>query len=175
MQHELARHRYKKVNDKYEIFETTLLTYQKFDYIMVDDVMASIKSQLTPKMLRPKYRQEAKTNLLRGHCYHSCQALFHLMDKKLDIMRAPDSFDDWHWWLQDGKKILDITAEQYYNVGKVPPYEDGKKAQWTGFRGRPQRNTLCIMRGVLGDGNFREETEQYIISELNDYEYETCQ
>ena len=157
MQHELARHRYKKVNGKYEIFETTLLTYQKFDYIMVDDVMASIKSQLDADMLRPKYRQEAKTNLLRGHCYHSCQALFYLMDKKLDVMRAPDAFDDWHWWLQDGKKRLDITAEQYYNVGEVPPYEDGKKAQWTGFRGRPQRNTLRIMRGVLGHGNYVEK------------------
>ena len=70
------------------------------------------------------------SNPMFGHCYHSSQALFHLMDTNvLEQRTAVDYHDCSHWWLVDKTtdKIYDITADQYYHVGQTPPYVDGKK------------------------------------------------
>ena len=40
----------------------------------------------------------------------------------------------YHWWVQDkAGKIIDLTADQYYSKGRVPPYDKAEKAGLLGF------------------------------------------
>ena len=72
----IERHRYK---DK-EIFQTRTLTYNPYPMTEIESVMGSIASNLKPEMVTKKYRAENATNPMFGHCYHSSQALYYLMD-----------------------------------------------------------------------------------------------
>jgi hypothetical protein len=81
--------------------------------------VTSLLEQLTPDLLTKKYREENVRNPMFGHCYHSTQALFYLMDTdKLIPMSGIDYRNDTHWWLQDGETIYDVTADQYYSMGQ---------------------------------------------------------
>jgi len=66
-------------------------------------------------------------------------------------MSGEDYRGEKHWWLQNGERIYDITAEQYYSVGKLPPYASGKKSKWYGWKQRPQQISLDLMVKVLGE------------------------
>lgn len=152
----VERHRYK---DK-QIFQTRRLTFQPYRYSEANMslVMGLIRRNLTPDLLTPKYREENVTNPMYGHCYHSTQALFYLMDTDLLVpMSGLDYREDYHWWLQNGDKIYDLTAEQYYSVGKLPPYENGKKSKWYGWGQRPHQRSLDLMVRVLGKDNVTDE------------------
>jgi hypothetical protein len=145
----VERHRYK---DK-KIFKTRRLTFDPYRYSEANMslVMGSIRKNLTPDLLSTKYREDNKTNPMFGHCYHSTQALYYLMDTdSLIPMSAIDYRNDPHWWLQDGDKIYDITADQYYSVGKLPPYENGKPSKWYGWKQRPHQRSLNLIVRVLG-------------------------
>ena len=146
----VERHRYK---DK-EIFQTRTLTYNPYPMTEIESVMGLIVSNLKPEMVSKKYREENLTNPMFGHCYHSSQALFYLMDTDvLEQRTAIDYHDEAHWWLVDTTtdKVYDITADQYYHVGQTPPYDDGKKKPWYGWKQRPHQRTLDLMVLVLGD------------------------
>ena len=146
----VERHRYK---DK-KIFQTRTLEFQPYHYSENNMalVMGLIAQNLTPDLLTPKYREENLINQKYGHCYHSTQALFYLMDTdELQPMNGIDYRGDYHWWLQNGERIYDITAEQYYSVGKLPPYHQGKKAKWYGWGQRPHQRSLNLIVRVLGD------------------------
>ena len=146
----IERHRYK---DK-EIFQTRTLTYNPYPMTEIESVMGLIVSNLKPEMVSKKYREENLTNPMFGHCYHSSQALFYLMDTNvLEQRTAIDYHDEAHWWLVDttNEKIYDITDDQYYHVGQTPPYDDGKKKSWYGWKQRPHQRTLDLMVLVLGD------------------------
>ena len=83
--------------------------------------MGYIAGKLTPDMVTKKYREENAGNPMFGHCYHSSQALYYLMDTdRLEQMSAIDYHDCSHWWLRDKitNEIFDITAEQYYSVNQ---------------------------------------------------------
>lgn len=152
----VERHRYK---DK-KIFQTRRLTFQPYRYSEANMslVMGLIRSNLTPDLLTPKYREENITNPMYGHCYHSTQALFYLMDTDLLVpMSGFDYREDYHWWLQNGDNVYDLTAEQYYSVGKLPPYENGKKSKWYGWGQRPHQRSLDLMVRVLGRDNVTDE------------------
>jgi len=126
----------------------------------IELVMGLIVSNLKPEMVSKKYREENATNPMFGHCYHSSQALFHLMDTDvLEQRTAIDYHDEAHWWLVDNTtdKIYDITADQYYHVGQTPPYP-GKKKPWYGWKQRPHQKTLDLMVLVLGDRLALDET-----------------
>ena len=145
----VERHRYK---DK-KVFQTRRLTFDPYRYSEANMslVMGSIRKNLTPDLLSKKYREDNKTNLMFGHCYHSTQALYYLMDTySLIPMSGTDYRDDIHWWLQDGDKIYDVTSEQYYSVGKLPPYENGKPSKWYGWKQRPHQRSLDLIVRVLG-------------------------
>jgi hypothetical protein len=47
--------------------------------------------------------------------------------------------------------FYDVTAEQYYSVGQLPPHQNGKKSKWYGWKGRPQQISLDLMVRVLGE------------------------
>ena len=146
----VERHRYK---DK-EIFQTRTLTYNPYPMTEIESVMGYISNNLTPELVTKKYREENETNPMFGHCYHSSQALFYLMDTNvLEQRTAIDYHDEAHWWLVDTTtdKVYDITADQYYHVGQTPPYVDGKKKPWYGWKQRPHQRTLNLMVRVLGD------------------------
>jgi len=144
----VERHRYN--GDK--IFETRSLRFVPFSYEpeVVNSVVKTIAEQLTPDLLTKKYREENVTNPMYGHCYHSSQALFYLMDTdKLVPMSGIDYRNDTHWWLQDGETIHDATADQYYSVKQVPPYSTGKKSVWYGWKQRPHQRSLKLIMRVL--------------------------
>ena len=98
------------------------------------------------------YPSDLLTNKYYGHCYHSSQALYYLMD--CDIL-TPMSGEDYrgekHWWLQNNVKVYDCTAHQYLDKGQIPPYNTGKKSKWYGWKQRPQQVSLNLMKRVLKD------------------------
>jgi hypothetical protein len=144
----VVRHSYKDG----EISETRILRFLPFYYTekITESVMNVIRIQLSPDLLTKKYREENVTNPMYGHCYHSTQALFYLLDTdRLVPMSGIDYRNDTHWWLQDGETIYDVTADQYYSVGQVPPYATGKKTAWYGWKQRPHQRSLNLMMKVL--------------------------
>ena len=147
----IQRHRYK---DK-KIFETRTLTFDAYPYSEIDLVIGLIQDNLTPDLLKGRkslmYPSDVLTNKYYGHCYHSSQALHYLIDTdKLVSMSGEDYRGEKHWWLQDGEKIYDCTANQYIDKGENPPYNIGKKTNWYGWKQRPQQISLELMKRVLG-------------------------
>ena len=151
MQKKIERHRYKDN----VIFETRTLVFESYPYSDINLVMSLLRLKLTPDLLshkRLKYRQDLLTNKYYGHCYHATQALYYLIDTdRLVSMKGEDYRGESHWWLQNDDKIYDVTADQYYSVDKTPPYEQGKKTKWYGWKQRPQQITLDLMKRVLDD------------------------
>lgn len=160
----ILRHKY----DKKDIIETRKLSFKPYHYseLNMSLVMGLIRKNLTYDLLKGRkklmYPNDIETNKYYGHCYHSSQALFYLMDTdQLVSMSAEDYRGEKHWWLQNGERIYDVTAEQYYCVGKIPPYSKGKKSKWYGWKGRPQQITLDLMVKVLGDRLIDDEILTY--------------
>jgi len=143
-----------------QIFQTRRLTFNPYVYSEYSMclVMGLIKRHLTPDLLTPKYREENKINPTYGHCYHSTQALFYLMNTdKLIPMSGIDYRGDYHWWLQDGERVYDVTGDQYYIVEKLPPYHNGKKGKWYGWGKRPHQRSLDLIVRVLGKENVTDD------------------
>ena len=158
----LERHRYEGKN----ITQTRRLVYEPFAFEDINLVMSYIAGKLTPELVTKKYREENASNPMFGHCYHSSQALFYLMDTDvLEQRTAIDYHDCSHWWLVDTTtdKVYDITADQYYHVGQTPPYVDGKKKPWYGWKQRPHQRTLDLMVLVLGDRLALDKTVNHSI------------
>ena len=154
----VERRRYR---DK-KAFQIRTLEYEPFPMTEIESVMKCIASNLEPKMVTKKYREENANNPMFGHCYHSSQALFHLMDTDvLEQRTAVDYHGCSHWWLVDKttEKIYDITADQYYHVGQTPPYAKGVKKPWYGWQQRPHQRTLNLMIKVLGKENVLDKIE----------------
>ena len=146
---EVVRHSYKDG----QISETRTLRFVPFYYSEegAESMMKIIRTQLTPDLLTKKYRKENETNPMYGHCYHSTQALFYLLDPHdLIPMSGIDYRGDTHWWLYDDRGVIyDTTSDQYYSVGQVPPYDVGKKTQWYGWKQRPHQRSLDLIMRVL--------------------------
>ncbi len=148
----VERHRYK---DK-KIFQTRILSFYAYPYSEIDLVIGLIQDNLTEDLLKGRkslmHRGDIKTNKYYGHCYHSSQALHYLMEcDTLIPMSGEDYRGEKHWWLQDGVKIYDCTAAQYLDKGQLPPYDNGKKSVWYGWKQRPQQVSLKLMKRVLKD------------------------
>ena len=147
----IQRHRYK---DK-KIFETRTLSFDPYSYSEIDLVIGLIQDNLTPDLLKGRkslmYPSDVLTNKYYGHCYHSSQALYYLIEyDKLTPMSGEDYRGEKHWWLQDGQKIYDCTSQQYTFVNQSPPYDVGKKSKWYGWKQRPQQISLELVKRVLG-------------------------
>lgn len=142
------------------IIETRTLTFEPWSIYHFDHVLNLIQQNLTLDLLNHKrllFPEDKGVNRYYGHCYHASQAMFYLIDtNELDPMSAEDYRGEKHWWLQYidpeyGEMIYDCTAEQYWSVNQNPPYQEGKKTKWYGWKGRPQQVTLELMKRVLGD------------------------
>lgn len=150
---EIQRHRY----DKNTIIETRRLIFEPYEFNenMMHLVIGLIQRNLSSDLLRYKrlkYPEDKNIVQYYGHCYHATQALYYLMNTdELIPMSAEDYREEKHWWLEYSDRVYDCTAEQYWTVGKLPPYEKGKKTAWYGWKGRPQQVSLDLMVKVLGE------------------------
>ena len=152
----LERHSYKKVDGEWQITKTMSLTYEKIPYSLscLSQCLVKLEECLTPDLLTPKYREENESNPMYGHCYHTTQAMYYLLDTDtLDIMSAKDWRGDKHWWLRDRETNddIDMTVDQYYSIGKEPPHEDGKISKWYGWKHRPHGRTLKLIQKMQPD------------------------
>ena len=146
----IQRHDY----DGNDIISTRTITINPVEYTQenIERLIQTIRDNLTPDLLKFKRLKYKGDSRYYGHCYHSSQALYFMMDTdKLTPMSAIDWRDEKHWWLQDGNTIYDVTEDQYYSRSKVPPHSKGKKSVWYGWKQRPQQITLDLMVRVLGD------------------------
>ena len=146
----VERHRYK---DK-KIIQTRTLTFEPYSYDEIDTVIEKIQDNLSSDFLKGKkvlmYPDDITTNKYYGHCYHSSQALYYLIDTdRLVPMSGEDYRGEKHWWLQDGDKIYDATVNQYLDKKQDPPYNEGRKSKWYGWKQRPHQITLELMKRVL--------------------------
>ena len=156
----VKRHRYK---DK-KIFQTRTLTFEayRFSELNMCLVMGLIQKNLKEDLLKGRkslmYPNDKGVNKYYGHCYHSSQALYYLIDTdKLVPMSGEDYRGEKHWWLQHGDNVYDCTAEQYLDKGQLPPYNNGKKSVWYGWKQRPQQVSLNLMKTVLRDKLISDE------------------
>ncbi len=103
-----------------------------------------IKDNLTPDLLPKKWVGRNATNPSFGHCHTASSCLQKVFGtKELKLYRALDDEGIWHWWCMDKEGLLiDLTDEQYFSVGRVPPYENGEKASTLGFEYRNRVRTL---------------------------------
>ena len=110
----------------------------------------AVRAALTPDLLRPAYRGHAD-NPLYGHCYVASEALFHLLggrDSGYSPCFGKDDHGVTHWWLEDpltGDR-LDITADQYYSVGREPPYAARKSGGF--LTNEPSKRARIVMSRV---------------------------
>ena len=133
-----------------------ILEYEQYKYPDdLDMVSKLIANNLELKFCPPRYRELNMGNPLFGHCYHATQALyFFFKDANLKTMSAKcQSRAEQHWWLQDGDKIIDITAGQYDALDFDPPYGKGKETKWYGWRYRPHRKSQDLMKLVQPSAN----------------------
>ncbi len=103
--------------------------------VTIATLIRAIQQCLTPDLLKPQYRDGNTRNPRFGHCYHSAEALYHLirglnLPTKYHAYRPCRGVDDQgiaHWWLQSERgNILDPTVEQYTSRGANPPYDAGR-------------------------------------------------
>jgi len=95
----------------------------------IETIIQKVKSNLTPDLLKPIYREKNKTNPMFGHCYVATEGLYHLLQSSEYFPHcARDEDGIVHWWLEDGTgNRIDATREQYDLEKKLPPYDKGKK------------------------------------------------
>ena len=143
--------KYTKVNGQYIKWAAWVLEYKQYSYPdELEEVSSKILSHLELKFCPPKYRKLNMENPLFGHCYHVTQAMyFFFKDVDLKVMSAKcQGPAEQHWWLEDGDKIIDITAGQYDAFDFDPPYYNGRITNWYGWRNRPHRKTQDLMKLV---------------------------
>ena len=138
-----------------KIVKQRILTFEPYSYDEIDVVIKKIQDSLSPDLLKGRKKLMYRSDLNRikyyGHCYHSTQALYYLMDTdKLVPMSGEDYRGEKHWWLQDDNLIYDVTEKQYYMNSQKPPHSKGKKTDWYGWKQRPQQSSLELMKRVLG-------------------------
>ena len=152
----LERPCYQKGASEWVVIKKDILHYHKIPYTisMILECSRRLRECLTPDLLTKKYRVENETNPMYGHCYHATQAMYYLLDTDtLDPMSARDYRGDLHWWLRDRENgfVIDMTADQYYSVGKEPPHNKGKVSKWYGWKQRPHKRTMHLMMKMQQD------------------------
>ena len=93
-----------------------------------------IRKNLTPDLIAKKWRERNSRNPTFGHCHTAAGCLYKLFGPKAMHMHRGFDGQIYHWWVVDKNgNIIDLTSEQYTSIGKVPPYEQGKKSGMLGF------------------------------------------
>jgi hypothetical protein len=116
----------------------------------------AIVKHLTPDLLPKKWVERNASNPMFGHCHTASACLQKLFgSKNIKLYRGLDDEGIWHWWAVtvEGNKI-DLTADQYYSQGRVPPYGSGTKASMLGFdyRKRVYKLMEVVKADLLSNG-----------------------
>ena len=134
-----------------------ILEYDEYKYPNdLEKVTKLILYNLHPKYLNRKYLRPNIGNPLFGHCYHTTQSLYYFfITTPLTIMSAKCEHAGNHWWLVDGdENIIDITADQYYSIGRTPPYDNGKVTKrWYGWKGQVHKKSMNLMKTIQPNAN----------------------
>ena len=154
-------YKFKGINGHWHEYWVRRVSFDPYEYndanvTLLSDMMKDLWQKYKPAHYN-KLPPSKKVNPMYGYCYPATQALYYLLDTdKLIPMRGVDYRNEYHWWLQDGEKILDITADQYYLVGEKPPYENGKKGEWYAWRKQPSMSALNLIVDILSP-NVKDE------------------
>jgi hypothetical protein len=93
-------------------------------------ILKNLSSDLLPR----SWLDKNEVNLTFGHCHNSAGCLYKIFGSKAVNMYRGFDGEIYHWWVQDkAGKIIDLTADQYYSKGRVPPYDKAEKAGLLGF------------------------------------------
>ncbi len=116
----------------------------------IETLSAAIRAALTPDLIRPKYRGH-DNNPMYGHCYVASEALFHMLGgwgSPYQAVRGKDETGDVHWWLEH--KITghryDVTADQFYSIGRKPPYANGRAGPF--LTKQPSKRAQIVLERV---------------------------
>lgn len=102
-----------------------------------------ILENLTPDLLPKKWLERNKTNPTFGHCHTVSGVLYKIFGPKNVKMYRGFDGEIYHWWVLDlNGNIIDLTADQYFSVERVPPYNVGEKAGLLGFDYRKRVDIL---------------------------------
>ena len=131
---------------------TKLISYDKEN---LDKVSKLIIDNLTPDLVAVKFRERNFIEPLFGHCYAASACLQKIFgSKNIKLHHAKDDEDIWHWWTVDKDgEIIDLTVNQFYNMGRTPPYDKGKKSGqlgW-GYRTRVKKLLERVKKGLDND------------------------
>lgn len=144
-QWDAATHQWKS---KWDVIEYSPYPYTPEN---IDWLMTAIRENLSADMLAKVYLQGNANNPLYGHCYHSTQSIYYLMDTDCLVpMRGCDASGLLHWYLidKDTNAIFDATEGQYNAFDYPPPYDNAKKTDWYSFKKSPIRKTLNLIQKV---------------------------
>lgn len=93
-------------------------------------ILKNLSSDLLPR----SWLDKNEVNLTFGHCHNSAGCLYKIFGPKAVNMYRGFDGEIYHWWVQDkAGKIIDLTADQYYSKGRIPPYDKAEKAGMLGF------------------------------------------
>jgi len=116
----------------------------------IANAIEAVRKHLSPDLLKKELRNKVD-HPMYGHCYVATEALWHLTEQKLFVLRAKDDEGITHWWLQDklGNRY-DPTFDQYTDRGKEPPYIHGQRAGFlTGDK--PSKRTEELLNRIRAD------------------------
>lgn len=135
-------------------------TLFEHDFVAIRTKMAEYAAQvaclqgfLTPDLLKKEYRYANSLNPMYGHCYVASEVLWHINDRKLDVYHGRDKWDVVHWWLWDSADSvrIDATADQYYSVDRLPPYNVGRRSSF--LTNEPSKRALIVIDRVYANEN----------------------
>ena len=108
------------------------LDYNEENLEMVSKV---IIDNLTLDLIPRRWIKQNEKNPLFGHCHHATGCLQRIFTpEEIKTYRGLDHNRIYHWWAVDNTgKIIDITADQYYSLGKKPPYRNGSRYSLLGW------------------------------------------
>lgn len=102
-------------------------------------ILKNLSSDLLPR----SWLDKNEVNLTFGHCHNSAGCLYKIFGSKAVNMYRGFDGEIYHWWVQDkAGKIIDLTADQYYSKGRIPPYDKAEKAGLLGFEYKKRVNEL---------------------------------
>jgi len=125
-----------------------------------------IQARLDPAWLQPAWRARwTPANPTLGFCAIAAEAAYFKLGGSPAGWLAyavRDGVDSSHWWLQHRSGLrFDPTADQFYQVGQVPPYERGLPGKPCGFQGmrvdetspygfgrRPSRHAQALLDAI---------------------------
>lgn len=159
-----SKFKIEKISKKYQPIEFDLSCFLKHE-----EIKNLIIQNLNDSLLKKEWKNKPNRLKTTGHCYHASEAFMYLSGgNKIWIpFVGKDDSDSTHWWLKsknkDNQKIVDVTENQYYYLGKLPPYKNGKA------KGFQQQSFSCLnlMKNILLNLNIENKDIKKTISLIN--------